>query len=126
MFPEHSANSGQPPDLTWKKVQTGASGNATSGESQDSMSIELSDEQINWLDQMVQHYGSAFEREQWIESFKAQNAEARANYLATISQSQSYANNEPTTETKATEINYDMVGGDAAKASDTGTFQIYK
>lgn len=117
MFPEHSGTSGPAPDLTWKKVQSVPAHNNTvpntlsnvyvhnagtsstynpniqqqhNHQNQESLTSELSEEQIDWLDQMVQLYGSAFERDQWIESFKAQNAEASANYLASIGQSQSY------------------------------------
>lgn len=54
------------------------------------LATELSKEQIDWLDQMVQLYGSAFERDEWIKSFKAQNAEASANYLASVNQAPAY------------------------------------
>ena len=101
IIPEHSGASGPPPDLTWKKVQSAGSDDRTLDQSQESLSTELSEEQIQWLDQMVDHYGPAFEREQWIESFKAQNAEARANYLASLDQSQSH----PTGESKNDESN---------------------
>ena len=94
-FPEHSVNAGPAPDLTWKKVQASSNNTIQSNQqSRESLSSELSEEQIDWLDQMVQLYGSAFQRDQWIESFKAQNAEASANYLAGIEQSQTY----PTTQ----------------------------
>ena len=90
-FPEHSVNAGPAPDLTWKKVQASSNNTIQSNQqSRESLSSELSEEQIDWLDQMVQLYGSAFQRDQWIESFKAQNAEASANYLAGIEQSQTY------------------------------------
>ena len=116
LFPEHSGTSGPAPDLTWKKVQAvpahnnrasntlsnvyvhnaGTSSSHSSNmqqqqnqQNQESLTSELSEEQIDWLDQMVQLYGAAFERDQWIESFKAQNAEASANYLASIGQAQS-------------------------------------
>ena len=105
VFPEHSGLSGPAPDLTWKKVQPVSVHNNTAANTginntnvqqqhnqykQESLANELSEEQIDWLDQMVQLYGSAFERDQWIESFKAQNAEASANYLASISQSHAF------------------------------------
>ena len=117
IIPEHEAASGPIPDLTWKKVPTTSCDNQSIEENNASISIELSEEQINWLDQMTQHYGSAFERDQWIESFKAQNAEARANYLATLNESHT---TKASTSDSTTLTNHSDQAGDTTKPADKG------
>ena len=107
-IPEHNAASGPPPDLSWKKVQSAVGENRSLNQGPEVLSTELSEEQLQWLDQMVQHYGSAFEREQWIESFKAQNAEARANYLAGLDPAQSYPTGASKTDDTAVEKDYGL------------------
>ena len=87
VFPEHSGKAEPTPDMTWRKVQP----TQAAMQSREALANELSNEQIDWLDQMVQLYGTAFQRDEWIESFKAQNAEASANYLASIGQTQTHS-----------------------------------
>ena len=57
---------GQPgPDLRWQKVPSTNPDEAS-----------LSAEQVAWLNQNTEMYGTAFERQQWTEAFKRQNMEA--------------------------------------------------
>ena len=80
MYPEPAAyGQGTPgPDLSWKRVapQAAQVSVATDGSAPSEELHGLSKDQVSWLNQMTQMYGTQFERDKWIETFRHQNMEA--------------------------------------------------
>ncbi len=79
MYPEPVAyGQGTPgPDLSWKTVTPQAQATITpDGSAPSEELLGLSKDQVSWLNQMTQMYGSQFERDKWIETFRHQNMEA--------------------------------------------------